>query len=147
MVFQNVPADLSQCVFVIEQALSVRALQEIISSNDAEAVSHTLSLVTCSSVTHVLLSQTITHVLQPHMSISHTCSSVTVMGKHPDLMVAHPTPTIFRPLVEIFEISYFFAKNIEKVYTKTSTRRPTFGRNLPKVVNFGEKKTSRPWTF
>jgi hypothetical protein len=67
-----------------------------------------------------------------------------VMGKHPDLMVAHPTPTIFRPLVEIFEISYFFAKNFEKVYTKTSTRRPTFGRNLPKVVNFGEKKTSRP---
>lgn len=37
--FQNVPPDLSQCVFVIEQALSVRALQEIISSNDAEAVS------------------------------------------------------------------------------------------------------------
>jgi hypothetical protein len=36
---QNIPADLSQCVFVIEQALSVRALQEIISSNDAEAVS------------------------------------------------------------------------------------------------------------
>jgi hypothetical protein len=66
------------------------------------------------------------------------------MGKHPDFMVAHPTPTIFRPLVEIFEISYFFAKNFEKVYTKTSTRRPTFGRNLPKVVNFGEKKTSRP---
>ena len=32
------PPDLSQCVFVIEQALSVRALQEIISSNDAEAV-------------------------------------------------------------------------------------------------------------
>ena len=38
-VLQNVPPDLSQCVFVIEQALSVRALQEIISSNDAEAVS------------------------------------------------------------------------------------------------------------
>ncbi|XP_023320280.1 ryanodine receptor isoform X3 [Eurytemora carolleeae] len=34
---KNVPPDLSQCVFVIEQALSVRALQEIISSNDAEA--------------------------------------------------------------------------------------------------------------
>ncbi len=67
-----------------------------------------------------------------------------VMGKHPDFMVAHPTPTIFRPLVEIFEISYFFAKNFEKVYTKTSTKRPTFGRNLPNVVNFGEKKTSLP---
>jgi len=34
---KNIPPDLSQCVFVIEQALSVRALQEIISSNDAEA--------------------------------------------------------------------------------------------------------------
>ena len=33
------PPDISQCVFLIEQALSVRALQEIISSNDAEAVS------------------------------------------------------------------------------------------------------------
>ena len=39
IVDKNVPPDLSQCVFVIEQALSVRALQEIISSNDAEAVS------------------------------------------------------------------------------------------------------------
>ena len=39
LLFKNVPPDLSQCVFVIEQALSVRALQEIISSNDAEAVS------------------------------------------------------------------------------------------------------------
>ena len=29
--FQNVPPDLSQCVFVIEQALSVRALQELMS--------------------------------------------------------------------------------------------------------------------
>ena len=34
------PPDISQCVFLIEQALSVRALQEIISSNDAEAVSN-----------------------------------------------------------------------------------------------------------
>jgi hypothetical protein len=41
--------------------------------------------------------------------------SAAVMGKHPDFMVAHPTSTIFRPLVEIFEISYFFAKNFEKV--------------------------------
>jgi hypothetical protein len=65
------------------------------------------------------------------------------MGKHPDFMVAHPTPTIFRPLVEIFEISYFLAKNFEKLYTKTSTRRKKFGRNLPKVVNFVEKKKYR----
>lgn len=37
---QNLPPDLSQCVFVIEQALSVRALQELVTSatND-EAVS------------------------------------------------------------------------------------------------------------
>ncbi len=78
------------------------------------------------------------------IGLCHLLFFVDGMGKHPDFMVAHPTPTIFRPLVEIFEISYFFAKNFEKVYTKTSTRRPTFGGNLPKVVNFGEKKTSRP---
>ena len=66
------------------------------------------------------------------------------MGKHPDLMVGPPTPTIFPTIGRNYEISFFFAKNFEKVYTKTSTKRPTFGRNLPKVVNFGEKKTSRP---
>ncbi len=66
------------------------------------------------------------------------------MGKHPDLMVGPPTPTIFLTIGRNYEISFFFAKNFEKVYTKTSTKRPTFGWNLPKVVNFGEKKTSRP---
>ena len=48
--FQNVPPDLSQCVFVIEQALSVRALQEIISSNDAEAVRLKYSKEDCSTL-------------------------------------------------------------------------------------------------
>ena len=38
-VFQNNPPDLSQCVFVIEQALSVRALQELMASGSDEAVS------------------------------------------------------------------------------------------------------------
>ncbi len=69
---------------------------------------------------------------------------LTEMGKHPDLMVGPPTPTIFPTIGRNYEISFFFAKNFEKVSTKTSTKRPTFGRNLPKVVNFGEKKTSRP---
>ena len=35
---QNVPPDLAQCVFVIEQALSVRALQELITSGADDAV-------------------------------------------------------------------------------------------------------------
>ena len=35
---QNFPPDLSQCVFVIEQALSVRALQELVTSGTEEAV-------------------------------------------------------------------------------------------------------------
>ncbi len=65
---------------------------------------------------------------------------VPEMGKHPDLLVAHPTSTIFTTIGRNYEISFFFAKNFEKVYSKTSTKRPTFGRNLPKVVNFGEKK-------
>ena len=34
--FQNVPPDLSLCVFVIEQALSVRALQELMASGAEE---------------------------------------------------------------------------------------------------------------
>ena len=33
---QNVPPDLSLCVFVIEQALSVRALQELMASGSEE---------------------------------------------------------------------------------------------------------------
>lgn len=36
---QNVPPDLSQCVFVIEQALSVRALQELVTAASSETVS------------------------------------------------------------------------------------------------------------
>ena len=35
---QNVPPDLSQCVFVIEQALSVRALQELVTASASETV-------------------------------------------------------------------------------------------------------------
>lgn len=35
---KNVPPDLSQCVFVIEQALSVRALQELVTATGSESV-------------------------------------------------------------------------------------------------------------
>ncbi|KDR20648.1 Ryanodine receptor 44F [Zootermopsis nevadensis] len=35
-VFQNIPPDLSQCVCVIEQALSVRALQELVTAAGSE---------------------------------------------------------------------------------------------------------------
>lgn len=35
---KNVPPDLSQCVFVIEQALSVRALQELVTAAGSESV-------------------------------------------------------------------------------------------------------------
>lgn len=38
-VFQNIPPDLSQCVCVIEQALSVRALQELVTAAGSETVS------------------------------------------------------------------------------------------------------------
>lgn len=36
---KNIPPDLSQCVFVIEQALSVRALQELVTAAGSETVS------------------------------------------------------------------------------------------------------------
>jgi ryanodine receptor 2 len=36
---KNIPPDLSQCVFVIEQALSVRALQELVTAAASESVS------------------------------------------------------------------------------------------------------------
>lgn len=32
--FQNVPADLSVCVFVLDQCLSVRALQEMLADHE-----------------------------------------------------------------------------------------------------------------
>lgn len=35
---QNIPPDLSQCVFVIEQALSVRALQELVTAASSQEV-------------------------------------------------------------------------------------------------------------
>ncbi|KAJ8867415.1 hypothetical protein PR048_031216 [Dryococelus australis] len=37
-VLQNIPPDLSQCVFVIEQALSVRALQELVTAAGSETI-------------------------------------------------------------------------------------------------------------
>ena len=40
MFFQDLPADIGVCVFVLEQALSVRALQEMVSAQSQEAVSH-----------------------------------------------------------------------------------------------------------
>lgn len=40
---KNVPPDLSQCVFVIEQALSVRALQELVTAAGSETVSSSSS--------------------------------------------------------------------------------------------------------
>lgn len=48
--FENVscadqPADLSVCVFVLEQALSVRALQEMVSASQTEGVSYWLILL------------------------------------------------------------------------------------------------------
>lgn len=42
--FQNIPPDLSQCVFVIEQALSVRALQELVTAAGSETVTYKFSL-------------------------------------------------------------------------------------------------------
>jgi hypothetical protein len=44
LLFQNIPPDLSQCVFVIEQALSVRALQELVTAAGSETVSLNLSV-------------------------------------------------------------------------------------------------------
>ena len=38
-----------------------------------------------------------------------------VVGKHPDLMVGHPTSTVFPTKDRNFEISQFFAKIFEKV--------------------------------
>ncbi|XP_003691683.2 ryanodine receptor-like, partial [Apis florea] len=37
---KNIPPDLSQCVFVIEQALSVRALQELVTAAGSETVTY-----------------------------------------------------------------------------------------------------------
>lgn len=42
---KNVPPDLSQCVFVIEQALSVRALQELVTAAGSESVSLRITII------------------------------------------------------------------------------------------------------
>lgn len=41
---KNIPPDLSQCVFVIEQALSVRALQELVTAAGNESVCMHISI-------------------------------------------------------------------------------------------------------
>lgn len=63
---KNIPPDLSQCVFVIEQALSVRALQELVTAAGSESVcfmmyihiqiTHNFNLSHLSFVTHIFLS-------------------------------------------------------------------------------------------
>lgn len=47
---KNIPPDLSQCVFVIEQALSVRALQELVTAAGNESVCTTFSTIFISSI-------------------------------------------------------------------------------------------------
>jgi hypothetical protein len=41
----------------------------------------------------------------PHVNKCPLTFSLAVMGKHPDLMVAHPTSTIFPTIGRNFEIS------------------------------------------
>ena len=43
--FQDLPFDMSVCVFVLEQALSVRALQEMVSARSNETVSSLNSVI------------------------------------------------------------------------------------------------------
>lgn len=51
---KNIPPDLSQCVFVIEQALSVRALQELVTAAGSESVSR-FSFASCNIWIHLFL--------------------------------------------------------------------------------------------
>lgn len=63
---KNIPPDLSQCVFVIEQALSVRALQELVTAAGSESV--------CFTCTHLKLQ---THI--------HTFSVSVLRSRSPPL--------------------------------------------------------------
>jgi hypothetical protein len=49
-------------------------------------------------------------ILRYHLTVLHP-----VMGKHPDLMVGPPTPTIFPTNDRNFERSQFFEKIFEKI--------------------------------
>ncbi len=46
--------------------------------------------------------------------VLYMCDSGAVMGKHPDLMVGPPTPTIFPTIGRNYEISFFFRKKFRK---------------------------------
>lgn len=49
---QNVPPDLSICTFVLEQSLSVRALQEMLANTEENAEAVSLIMVSHFSTTH-----------------------------------------------------------------------------------------------
>lgn len=66
---KNIPPDLSQCVFVIEQALSVRALQELVTAAGSESV--------CFTCTHLKLQ---THI--------HTFSVSVLRSRSPPLSLS-----------------------------------------------------------
>lgn len=52
VVQQNVPPDLSICTFVLEQSLSVRALQEMLANTEEKAEAVSLIMLSHYSTTH-----------------------------------------------------------------------------------------------
>lgn len=62
---KNIPPDLSQCVFVIEQALSVRALQELVTAAGSESVCILFKITTRNAYTHI--HSFFTHKYYPQM--------------------------------------------------------------------------------
>lgn len=74
---KNIPPDLSQCVFVIEQALSVRALQELVTAAGSESVSFTCTHNSTSQMTY-----THTHILCFSISLSLVLSLRVFRSSH-----------------------------------------------------------------
>lgn len=65
---KNIPPDLSQCVFVIEQALSVRALQELVTAAGSESVSRKKFI--CRNFAYYLILRQVFYTLPKCMIVS-----------------------------------------------------------------------------
>ena len=72
---------------------------------------------------------------------------LSAMGKHPDLMVAHPTSTIFTTIGRNYEISFFFRKKFRKGVHQNIDQKADIWSEPSQGRKFWRKKNISTMTF
>jgi hypothetical protein len=98
---------------------------EVAGSPNSDDLRKSLALCLLCRLYRRTITNPVPDIISPHTSFDNRCDIHTrldlkmmlpsVMGKHPDLMVGPPTPTIFPTNDRNFERSQFFEKIFEKI--------------------------------